>query len=52
MSHHKEECIPIHSLKLNTTALPTDKFQLTEEHDQAQKNILEMYSLLLHSSYS
>jgi len=52
MSHHKEECIPIHSLKLNTTALPTDKFQLTEEHDQAQNNILEMYSLLLHSSYT
>ena len=44
MSHDKKECIPIHSFELNPTALPSDKFQLTEEHDQAQNNILEMHS--------
>jgi len=31
--------------------MPTDKFQLTEEHDQAHINILKMHSLLSHSSY-
>jgi len=31
--------------------MPTDKFQLTEEHNQAQ-NILEIYSSLSHSSYT
>jgi hypothetical protein len=38
--------------KLNPTTLPTDKFQLTEEHDQAQNNILEMHSCSSHSSYT
>jgi len=32
--------------------MPTDKFQLTDEHDQAQNNILEIYSCLSHSSYT
>ena len=39
MSNDVNECIPIHSFELNLTVLPTDKFKLTEEHDQAQ-NIL------------
>jgi len=46
------ECIPIYSFELNPTTLPTDKFQLTEEHDQAQNNILEVHSLSSHSSYT
>jgi len=40
MSSGKHKCIPIYSFELNPTALPTDKFQLTKEHDQAQNNIL------------
>jgi len=40
MSNDKKECISIHSFEFNPTALPTDKFQLTKEHDQAQNNIL------------
>jgi len=52
MSSDKHRCIPIYSFELNPTPLPTDKFQLTEEHDQAQNNILEMHSCLLHSSYT
>jgi len=36
MSSNKKECIPIHYFDLNPTALPTYKFQVTEEHDQAQ----------------
>jgi len=51
MSSDKNECFPIYFFELNYTPLPTDKFQLTEEHDQAQNNILEMYFRLSHSSY-
>jgi len=47
MSHHKNEYILIDSFELNHTALPTDKFQLTKEHDQAQNNFLEMHSFLM-----
>jgi hypothetical protein len=47
-----KECIPIHSFELNLTALPIDKFQLTEKHDQAQNNILEVHSFSSHSSYT
>ena len=36
MSRDVKECIPIHYFELNPTALPTDKFQLTDKHDQAQ----------------
>ena len=39
MSSNKHECILIHSFELNPTALSTDTFQLTEEHDQTQNNI-------------
>jgi len=52
MSRNVKECILIHSFELNPTALSTDKFQLTEEHDQAQNNILEAHSLTSHSSYT
>jgi len=52
MSSDVNECILIHSFKLNHTALPTDKFHSTEEHDQAQNNILEVHSLMSHSSYT
>ena len=52
MSNDKRECIPIHSFKLNLKILPTDKFQLLKEHDQAHNNILEMHSHLSHSSYT
>jgi len=52
MSSDKQECISIYSFELNHTALPTDKFQLAEEHDQAQNNILEMHSCSSHSSYT
>ena len=51
MCHDKKECTSIYSFELNHTALPTDKFQLTEEHDQAQNNILEMHPCSSHSSY-
>ena len=44
MSHHKNECIQRDCFELNLTALPIDKFQLTEEHDQAQRNSLEVHS--------
>ena len=40
MSRDVKECIPIYSFELNPTALPADKFKLTEEHDQAKNNIL------------
>jgi len=49
--HDVKECIPIHSFELNPTTLPTNNLQLTEEHDQAQNNILEVHSLTPHSSY-
>jgi len=52
MSSHKKECNPIYFLELNPTAMLTEKFQLTEEHDQAQNNILEVHSHLWHSSYT
>jgi len=52
MSSNKKECIPIHYFELNLTALPTDKFQLTEKHDQAQNNILNVHSLTSYSSYT
>jgi len=45
MSGDKQECIPKGCFELNLTALPTDKFQLTEEHDQVQYNILEVHSV-------
>jgi len=51
MSRDVKECIPIHSFELNLTALLTDKFQLTEEHGQAQNNILEVHFLMSLSSY-
>ena len=44
MSNHTKECIPRGCFEVNLTALPTDKFQLTEEHDQAQKNRFEVHS--------
>jgi hypothetical protein len=47
-----KECIPIYSFELNFSALPIDKFQFIEEHDRAQNNILEMHSLMSHSSYT
>lgn len=46
MSSNEEEWYPIYSSELNPTALPTDKFQLTNEHDEAQNNILEMHFCL------
>jgi len=52
MSSEEQEYIPIYSFELNHTTLPTDKFQLTEEHDQAQNNILEMHSRSSLSSYT
>jgi len=52
MSSDEHECIPTHSFELNLTPLPTDKFQLTEEHDQAQNKILEVHSHMPHSSYT
>jgi len=32
----------MHYFELNPTELSSDKFQLTEEHDQAQNNIFEV----------
>ena len=52
MSRNLKDCIPIHSFELNPTALPTGKFQLTEDHDQTQNNILEVHSLTSHISYT
>ncbi|AES86689.1 hypothetical protein MTR_4g013060 [Medicago truncatula] len=52
MSNDKNECFPIYSLELYPTAIPIDMFQWTEEHDQAQKDILEMHSLSSPSSYT
>jgi hypothetical protein len=52
MSSDEHECIPIYYFELNHRALPTEKFQLTEEHDQAQNKILEMHSCSSHSSYT
>jgi len=46
MSSDKHECIPIFFYELNLTTLPTDKFHLTEEHEQAQNNILEKHFIL------
>jgi len=51
MSSDKKECIPIYSFELNLVVMQTDKFQLTEEHDQAQNNILEIHSCLTYSSF-
>jgi len=50
MINDERECIPIYPLELYPTALPTVMFQLTEEYDQAQKNILEMHFLSSPSS--
>jgi len=44
MSHHIKECIPRGCFELNLTSLLTDKFQLTEEHDPIQRNLLEVHS--------
>jgi len=44
MSNHTKECIPRGCFELDLTVLSTDKFQLTEEHDQAQRNLLEVHS--------
>jgi len=44
MNHHRKECIPRGYFELNLTALSTDKFQLTEEHDPIQRNLLEVHS--------
>jgi len=52
MSSDKQEYISNYTFELNSTALPTGKFQLTEDHDQAQNNILEMHSCSSHSSYT
>jgi len=52
MSSDEQKCIPIYSFELILTVLPTEKFQLTKEHDQAQNNILEMHSCSSHSSYT
>jgi len=46
------ECIPRGCFELNLTSLPTDKCQLTKEHDQVQNNILEVHSHVRHSSYT
>jgi hypothetical protein len=51
MSSDKNKCFPIYFFELYHVALPTDMFQLTDEHDQAQNNILEMHFLSSHSSY-
>jgi len=48
----EQEWIPRGCFELNLSALPTDKFQLIEEHDQVQNNILEVHSLTSHSSYT
>ena len=40
MSDNRHECISIYYFELNFTAMSIDKFQLTEEHDQAQNNII------------
>jgi hypothetical protein len=55
ISSDEHECIPIYSFELNHIALSIDKFQLTEDHDQAQNNVLKiLYSMkelkLVHSS--
>jgi len=52
MSHYRKECIPRGCFELNLNALPTDKFQLIEEHDQAPKNLLEVDTLPWHLSYT
>jgi len=44
MSRHRKECILRGCFEFNLTALPTDKFQLTGEHDQTQRNLLEVHS--------
>ena len=44
MSHQRKECISRGCFELNLTALPTDKFQLIEEHDLIQRNLLEVHS--------
>jgi len=44
MSHQRKECISRGCFELNLTALPTNKFQLTEEHDPVQKTPLEVHS--------
>ena len=52
VSSDVKECILIHSFEFNPTILPTDMFQLTEEHDQTKNNILEVHSISSHSSYT
>jgi len=52
MSSDEHESIPIHSFELNSTTLPTNKFQLIDEHDQTQNNILQMDYRSSHSSYT
>jgi len=44
MSIHIKECISRGCFELNLIALSTEKFQLKEEHDQAQRNLLEVHS--------
>jgi len=51
MSYVKNECVPKYYFELNHIALSTNKFQLTEKHDQTQNNILEMHSCSSRSSY-
>jgi hypothetical protein len=46
-SHQIKECIPRGCFEFNLTALPTDKFQLTEEHDQTQRNLLDVHFVTL-----
>jgi len=43
MTSNVKECITIHSFELHPTELPIDKFQLAEDHDQAQNTILEVH---------
>jgi len=52
MTRDRRECIQIYYFELNHIIVPTYKFQLTDQHDQAQNNILEMHSRLSHSSYT
>jgi hypothetical protein len=44
MIYHRNECIPRGCFELNFTVLQPDKFQLTEEHDPIQRNLLEVHS--------
>jgi hypothetical protein len=37
---NKKECVPLYCFELYPTPLSSDMFQLTDDHDQAQNNIL------------